>query len=112
MGQWNRHDSAIAPMGIMNLTTGSSQYFNVYDEWEGDDTTAEFWQNTRGKIVIVFTSGDTPCYKVGEWNTFCSDQTRRRLFEGDTKMIDHCLLKDLKDKVGEYENKIRVYCYK
>jgi len=93
----------ILSLGKLNLKTGKCKYFNIYDEWENDDMTCEFYKalDRSGKSStepnkFVFTSGTKPIggIKPGEMREFKHDQTGRFLFTGE--FVGHVQLKDLK----------------
>jgi len=95
-------------LGRLNLKTGDSKYFNVYEEW--DDTTAELWQNTDTKRnIIVFTAGSKPIAKDGEFKEFFDSQTFR--FIGGAKFIDYCDINNLKDRASEWGSSLAAYGY-
>lgn len=106
--------SPILPMGKMNLETGESKYFNVYETWSGDDTTGEIYIKDNGNFLVVFTAGNQPISKFGSFETFQHDQTRRPMFKGEPiQMVDYQLLKDLKkSKYLEGKKSVFVYTYK
>lgn len=103
------NSSAILPLGKINLTTGKSKYFNVYETW-GEDTTYEIHRTTDGKLKIVATSGTVPIAKMNKSHSFRHDQTNSRLF--DATMIDSAVGSKLKDLVAKYGNSISGYTYK
>jgi|WetSurMetagenome_2_1015567.scaffolds.fasta_scaffold321900_3 hypothetical protein len=102
-------DSPILPLGSVNLQTGDSKYFNVYETW--DDSTAEVWQKTdNNKIILVFTAGDQSLYEMGNTKSFIHDQTGKYLFTA--KMIDFSHVKDMKIKLSKYGKSLFGYTYK
>lgn len=104
---------SILGLGTINLKTGKSKYFNVYDTW-GENTTYEIYQvPTAGEqpvYKIVATSGTKPLSNVGERVSFKHDQTGRFLFNG--KMIDFATGTDLKLLATKYKNNISGFTYK
>ena len=105
---------SILPLGKINLKTGKSKYFNVYDVW-GEGSTYEVYQTPEGFQVpsvfkIVATSGKTPLAAIGEKRQFVHDQTGKYLFQGT--MIDFATGTDLKKLAEKYGNSISGYTYK
>jgi hypothetical protein len=100
---------SILPLGKINLTTGKSLYFNIYQTW-GEDTCYEIIKPDEGNLRIVATSGKTPISKPGENNTFLHDQTGRYLFSG--VIIDSAVGSGLKELAKKYGNSISGYTYK
>jgi hypothetical protein len=101
--------SPILPLGAVNLQTGASKYFNIYETW--DDSTAEVWKRTdNNKVVLVFTSGKESLYKKGDTQSFIHDQTRRYLFSAE--MIDFAYITDIKHKLSKYGRSLSGYTYK
>lgn len=91
----------ILSIGAVNVASGKSKYFNIYDTYGGDDTTVEIYKN-KSKLAFVLTSGVGPLSnsdgskpKVGDMRSFKHDQTGRPLFFGE--FVDSVLLKDLKN---------------
>jgi len=111
----SRNDSPILPLGTINLKTGESKYFNIYDTW-GEDSTYEIWEvygerNPEKKLTkIIATAGIKPLYNIGDSNSFIHDQNRRYLFQG--KLIDFAVGSDLKNLASKYGNRIKGYTYK
>lgn len=100
---------SIASLGKVNLQTGKSIYFNIYDTW--DNTTAEIWEVLKnGSIKIIFTSGDKPLAEINDIAYFKNDQTRRFLFKA--KMLDYALLKDVPALIPLYGKSLSGYTYK
>jgi len=102
-------DSPILPIGKMNLKTGKSKYFNVYDEWK-EDSTYEIYELNNGSIRVVITSGTKPIAKPDEIRSFKHDQNGRPLFFG--KMVDFAVGSQMKNKAAKYGNSISAYVYK
>lgn len=80
----------ILPIGSVNLATGSSKYFNIYETWgTGRNTTIEVYKVFKGPGIetneykFVITSGSGPIYKIGTKVPFAHDQTRRHIFYGE-----------------------------
>ena len=100
---------SILPIGKFNLSTGSSKYFNVYEEWE--DSTAEVWKDkSYGTIRFIFTSGDKPLFKIGSTASFEHDQKGKFLFQAE--LIDFAEVKDIKSKLLKYGKIVIAYTYK
>ena len=105
---WQR-PIAIAGLGSVNLKTGASKYFNVYEEWK-EDSTYEIWKMSDGNTRIVATSGTKPIHDVGDAAEFSNDQSGRSL--GNGKMIDWATGTDLKNAISEYGNSLPGFTYK
>jgi len=109
--------SPILPIGKINLNTGSSKYFNVYETW-GEDSTYEIYKDlnsgwsdgSKKNYKIVVTSGKSPINDVGDKAGFIHDQNHRGLFDGE--MIDHATGSELKRLAATYGNSISGYVYK
>jgi hypothetical protein len=101
--------NAILPIGRINLLTGSSKYFNVYDTW-GEETTYEIHQADDGGVRIVVTSGATPIAQPDKMNKFEHDQTGRHIFYGE--IIDSAKGTELKKLVDKYGKSLSGYVYK
>lgn len=101
--------SPIASLGTINLKTGSSKYFNIYEFW-GEDSTYEIYDTGNGNYKIVVTAGATPLHDPGDYATFKADQTGRILFGGN--MVDWAKGSDLKKLADKYGSKIVGYAYK
>ena len=100
---------SILPIGNFNLSTGSSKYFNVYENW--DKGTAEVWISIRDGVPrFIFTSSEKPLYKIGTRKSFKHDQTRKFLF--DAELVDFAKLSDIKTKLSKYGKVVRAYVYK
>lgn len=110
-----REGLSILPLGKINLRTGTSKYFNVYETW-GEDTTFEVWETTSNldprKTIykIVATSGTAPLYKLEDRRSFKHDQTMRYLF--NAKMVDFAVGSKLKELHTKYGNSVSGYTYK
>jgi hypothetical protein len=100
---------SILPLGKINLETGKSKYFNVYETWE-EDTTYEIYEVSENNFKIVATSGKEPLNKLGEFRDFKHDQNFRYLFSG--KMIAFAVGSDLKKVASKYGKSIAGYTYK
>jgi hypothetical protein len=100
---------AILPLGRINLLTGDSKYFNVYDTW-GEDTTYEIHQADNGGVRVVATSGLFPISQPDRMNKFEHDQTGRHIFYGE--MIDSAKGSDLKKLAVKYGKSLAGYTYK
>lgn len=99
---------SILSIGSLNINTGKSKYFNIYDTYE--DSTAEIYKdvsrnypgsNNPDKFKIVFTSGSTAIKnrdgsmpKAGDIRDFKDDQKGTPLFQGE--FSQSCLIDDLK----------------
>ena len=113
--RWQPNGDAILPLGSVNLDTGASKYFNVYDTWlsSSHTSTAEVWKTRGGKYKLIFTSGDGPIYKIGSKNRYAHDQTQRPMFDGDeVELVDWAELSNMRDLISLYGKKIQGYTYK
>jgi len=100
--------TSILPIGKVNLKTGKNRLFNVYDTWKSG--TAEIHRTNTGKTVVIFTSGNVSCAKLGE-SVWCHhDQTRRWLF--DSRMVDSCPIGDLPLMTADLGTSVSFYVYK
>jgi len=100
---------SILPIGNFNLSTGSSKYFNVYENW--DKGAAEVWVSLHDEVPrFIFTSNENLSYKFGTRKSFKHDQTRKFLF--DAELVDFAKLSDIKRKLSKYGKVVRAYVYK
>lgn len=104
----------ILSIGRINLKTGSSKYFNIYETW-GEDTTYEIHElymmgHSEPSYRIIVTSGKAPLVKDNEECMYFGDQSRRFLFR--SKMVDFAVGNDLKKLAEKYGSKIRGFTYK
>ena len=112
-----RHkQTTILPMGSIDLVTGKSKYFNIYEEWKKTLMTCEIYKSYKDSSRSQFTyklilgSGNRPIGKLKELEDFANYQSGRFLFKAE--MIDSCLLKDLPDFATKYAKKIDGFVYK
>jgi hypothetical protein len=105
-----RGEMAILPIGSVNIQTGESKYFNVYETWP--DSTAEVWKDDdSGTLKLVFTSGDKPLHNIGWRAGFMHDQNHNFMFSGE--MIEWVNVKNLKELMRRFNKKsMRGYTYK
>lgn len=102
-------DASILPIGWVDLGSGESKYFNVYETWP--DSTAEVWETPDGKYRLIFTAG-TPSLKIGQTRDFRHDQTWKNIGR-NWKFIDYLPVKDLLELVRVYGRaKFPGYTYK
>lgn len=99
--------ASIASLGRVNFGTGESQYFNVYDTYDG---TAEIWKDQNGNFKVVFTSGDKPLAKIQDYREFRNDQTWARI--GEWTMVDYVPVKEMKELIRKYGGSLPGYTYK
>jgi len=111
-----QREFSILPLGRINLKTGSSKYFNVYETW-GEDTTYEVYKDgnsgygdVKPRYKIVATSGKNPLKDIGDHSAFKHDQTFRPMFEGE--LVDYATGTELKKLAPIYGNSIAGYTYK
>lgn len=103
------NESPISGIGSVNLETGDSKYWNVYDTWENKGT-VEVWEDHNGKYKLVFTSGDEPYEGIGKIQDFKDDQTWAH--KGRWTMRDYTPLKDMRGLIPLYGRKMFGYVYK
>ncbi|HPI82115.1 MAG TPA: hypothetical protein PK122_02715 [Candidatus Paceibacterota bacterium] len=102
-------EASILPIGWVDLGSGESQYFNVYETWP--DSIAEVWETRDGKYRLIFTSGE-PSLKIGQTRDFRHDQTWKNIGRF-WKFIDYLPVKDLLELVRVYGRaKFPGYTYK
>jgi hypothetical protein len=121
----DRDEFAILSIGTLKTKTGKSKFFNVYDEWAGQDKTVEVYREshpTQGMIKLVITAGTSPIRNKngkdpveGDVRPFANDQTGRPMFVG--KYLGSIQLKDLKStdffsKLGMNSDSFGAYVYK
>ena len=103
--------SSVLSIGSVDIGSGESKYFNVYDTWP--DSTAEVWKTPNGKYRLVFTSGDSPMGKIGLRGNFRNDQTWQTINkDGYWEMVDYVPVKDLKELIRVYGKSMYGYTYK
>jgi hypothetical protein len=110
---YSRGTSAIAPLGKVNVNTGRSKYFNIYETWGAKDTTWELYKNDKGNFVIVATSGTSAIHNSNDSlrREFHADQSRRYL--GCWLFITSSLQENLKQMAAEHNfTSVAGYCYK
>ena len=86
------------------------RWFNLFESWEGNDTTVEVWRTVRGKIKLIFTSSSEPLASINDTASFQGDQSGNHLF--DAKMLDYTLLKDMPGLIPYYGTTLAGYTYK
>jgi hypothetical protein len=116
---------SILSIGSVNINTGKSKYFNIYETWP--DSTCEIYKDISrnfpghtnpDKFKLVFTSGSQPIKnrdgsmpKAGDQRNFKDDQRGTPLFQGE--FVDSCSMKDLKTCAAKYGIKSATgYTYK
>lgn len=102
----------VLPLGKVNLITGDSKYFNIYETWDG---TVEVWKDLRAdgeeKYKLVFTAGNKPLAKKGDREEFYHDQSGARI--GYWEFVDFERVKDMKKIALKYGKRtISGYTYK
>jgi hypothetical protein len=116
---------SILSIGILKIKTGKSKFFNVYDEWKGQDKTVEIYRETypnKGMINLVITSGKSPIKNAngkepveGDQRPFFNQQTGKSIFVGE--YLVSMPLEDLKNtnffqKIGMNSDAFRAFVYK
>ena len=101
--------SAISPIGPVNLKTGRSKYFNIYDTWT--DSYINIFKNDKNKYVGISSAGKgSGKYTMKKHNgAFMNDQTRK--FLGRWVFVEEIPIKD-RDKLASKYKKFRMYAYK
>jgi hypothetical protein len=109
----NRINTSIASLGSVNIQTGKSRYFNVYETWREDDTVVEVWKkDENGSLILVFGSGTKPMVDIGGTATFRDYNSGREITYHST-LIEWVLMKDLKELLRIYNKKsFTGYTYK
>ncbi len=100
--------AAIASLGKVNLMTGGSKIFNLFDTW--DDGTVEVWRTDAGQFKLIYTSSNEPYRPINDTASFQNDQSGRHLF--DAKMVDYTALKDMPGLIPLYGRSMTGYTYK
>lgn len=107
--EYHPYSASILPIGWVDVGSGESKYFNVYETWP--DSIAEVWITSEGKYRLIFTSGE-PQLKIGQRRNFKHDQTFQNIGR-NWKFIDYLPVKDLMELVRVYNrNKFPGYTYK
>ena len=100
----------VLPLGKVNLITGDSKYFNIYETWDG---TVEVWKDMGPgqNYKLAFTAGNKPLAKKGDKEEFYHDQSGARI--GYWEFIDSERVKDMKKLALKYGKRtISGYTYK
>lgn len=104
------HGNPVLPLGKVNLITGDSKYFNIYETWDG---TAEVWKDLDPgqNYKLVFTAGNKPLAKKDDKKEFYHDQSGARI--GYWTFIDSARVKDMKKIALKYGKRtMSGYAYK
>lgn len=104
------HGNPVLPLGKVNLITGDSKYFNIYETWDG---TAEVWKDLGPgqNYKLVFTAGNKPLAKKDDKKEFYHDQSGARI--GYWTFIDSARVKDMKKIALKYGKRtMSGYAYK
>ena len=99
--------SYILPLGRIDLGTGKSKWFNIYDTYDG---TAEIWKNENNNYKLVFTSDDKPMAKLEDRGSFRHDQTNARM--GTWTLVDYVPVNKMKELIRVYGGSLPGYTYK
>lgn len=105
----------ILPIGVVNLGSGHSKYFNVIDNFGGEGT-VEIWENkwrsgNQPKYRAVFGAGEYSVPGViGDRKEFKHDQTWNSM--GDYTLVDWVPLDKLHELVRVYGNSMAGAVYK
>jgi len=103
-------DNSILPIGSVNIQTGESKYFNVYDTWP--DSTAEVWKDEKGNLKLVFTAGSKPIHNIGWKGSFRHDQTWGNI-GNNWEMVEWVTVPNLKELLRKFnKTSMRGYTYK
>jgi hypothetical protein len=106
-GEFLHRSASILPLGKVNLGSGDSKYFNIYETYDG---TCEVWQAEPGSYKLIFTAGDKPLAKLGDRRDFRHDQTGARI--GTWKLVDYVPVEKMKELIRVYGSSISGYTYK
>lgn len=102
--------SSIAPLGSVNIQTGESEHFNIYDTWT--NSTAEVWKNSKGSHILVFTSDDKPLNNIG-WTCNFENYYTQRSIGNNWTMVEWVKLEDLKELLRIVnKSSLKGYTYK
>ena len=101
--------SAIAPIGLVNLKTGRSKWFNVYDTWT--DSYVNVFKTDKNKYVGVASAAKgSGKYTMKHYKgDFILGQNRKYL--GRWTFVEEIPIKD-RDKLASKYKKFRMYTYK
>lgn len=107
-----KYFKSVLPIGSVNIQSGDSKHFNIYDTW--DNSTAEVWKDGKGKLKLIFTSGDKPLHNIGEKEEFRNYNNGNRFGEGENwTMVEWVKIKDLKELLRVFNKKsFTGYVYK
>lgn len=109
-GKGTRVNGYILSIGTVNIQTGESKYFNIYDTWP--DSLAEVWKDEKGNYKLLFTAGSKPMGDIGATGFFHDSQSHREIGYG-WELVEWVKVKDLKDILREFNKKsMRGYTYK
>ncbi len=101
---------SILPLGSVDIGSGESKYFNIYDTYDG---TAEVWKTPSGKYRLIFTSDNEPAGTIGLKSNFRHDQTLQEMTrDGMWEMVDYVPVKQMKELIRVYGNSMFGYTYK
>ena len=104
----------IAPIGVVNLGSGHSKYFNVKDTWA--DGTVEVWEKSnewgnQPKLRLIFSGSEYAVPGViGDRRSFVHDQSRQDM--GSYKLVDWVPMDKLNELIRKYGNSIAGAVYK
>jgi len=109
--QKNRWEpNSILPIGSVNIQTGESNHFNIYNTWP--DSTAEVWKDEKDNYKLVFTAGSTPIHNIGWKSNFRHNSTWNEIGR-DWEMVEWVNVKNLKELLRMYnKTSMRGYVYK
>jgi hypothetical protein len=104
----------ILPIGVVNIGSGDSMYWNVKDNfedgtvevWEKDDN----WNENRPKYRLLFTSGTEIPGVIGDTKHFIHDQSRQDM--GNYKLVDWVPIDKINELIRVYGNSIAGAVYK
>ena len=103
-----RNSNSILPIGVVNLKTGESKYFNIYDTWA--DSYVNIFKNIKNKFVGVASAGKGSgklSQKTG--GLFHHDQSGRDL--GRWQYVEEIPIKD-RDTLAKKYKRLSMFTYK
>ncbi len=109
---YNKNSSAILGLGKVNIKTGRSKYFNIYETYKG---TAEVWEvvgvpQTKRNYRLVFTASSSAHHPIGTRHNFHQDQTGRTM--APMILITAVPVKDMATLIAQFGTKLSGFCYK
>jgi len=101
-------ESSILPIGKVNLMSGNSDHFNIFDNQDAESY-VEVWKTEKGAFKIILTSGQPS--PINLLKDFRHDQSWRSIFR-NAKMVDYTMVKDMPGLIPFYGRSLNGYVYK